>query len=80
MGIQEQLAQHIKGSGLSLNEVARKTDTSAATISRGVTGKRPFGGDMIGRLVDFFDLELRPRKKTRAAKAVPTVEPKEGGE
>lgn len=80
MKFREQLIRCIQESELSQNEVARRAGVLPSVVSRFVRGERMPGAETIEKLVDFFDLELRPRKKGRTAKAVPAAEPKEGGE
>jgi transcriptional regulator with XRE-family HTH domain len=59
-----QLQQAIRASGLSLNEIGRRTGVSQGQLSRFLRGDRTLTLPAAARVCVYFGLELCNRKKT----------------
>ena len=66
----DQLQQHIRESGLSLNQIGRLAGLESEQLSRFMTGKRGLSLPSLARLCEALNLRLvragKPRKATAA--------------
>lgn len=66
--VEHVLERAILESGMTRYSIWRQTGIDQSTLSRFLAGKHGLNLDAVNKLMDLFDLELRPRSKRRQKK------------
>ena len=69
MPISEQIREALIGSGVSRYRIAKDLGVSQAQLSRFVNNKAQLSVDLLDRLADYLDLEVRRKAKRPAGKS-----------
>jgi hypothetical protein len=65
MTITETLRKEIADSGMSFKALEKESGVVRQSLMKFATGERHMRGDMLDKLAEYFELELRPKKATK---------------